>query len=267
MTENNEILDKLIGSQKNENLISDFDSTTTNNVTSITTSRVVGVRYKFYAIILLLLIFVIWYNYILPSYEKYENKKIELSNIELQLSSFQTKKIKYESNMWLVDTIKNLENQVINCVNTLEWCKELPDIVKNNFSVVRSYLLLTEMSNNKMSLDEKKILANIDWFLLKKDSLNLNSTTSNWFLNKIIIWEKEKFNENLYFVPIELNIKFNDKNGLMSFIDNVEKKVPLQEDLRILYKIEKINYDIVNYDEPQESSIFMYWYFYDNKTK
>jgi len=59
MTENNEILDKLIGSQKNENLISDFDSTTTNNVTSITTSRVVGVRYKFYAIILLLLIFVI----------------------------------------------------------------------------------------------------------------------------------------------------------------------------------------------------------------
>jgi hypothetical protein len=44
----------------------------------------------------------------------------------------------------------------------------------------------------------------------------------------------------------------------MSFIDNVEKKIPVQEELRILYKIDKINYDIVNYDEPQESSIFMY---------
>jgi len=60
---------------------------------------------------------------------------------------------------------------------------------------------------------------------------------------------------------------FNDKDGLMSFIDNVEKKIPNQQDLRILYKIDKINYDIVNYDQPQDSSVFMYLYFYDNKSK
>ena len=177
--------------------------------------------------------------------------------MELELSNFQTKKTKYESNIWLVDTIKNIESQIVNCVNMLEWCQELPDIVKNNFSVVRSYLLLTEMSNNKMSLDEKKILANIDWFLLKRDSLSSDSAISNWVLNKIIIWEKEEFNDNLYFVPIELSIKFSDKDGLMSFIDNVEKKIPVQEELRILYKIDKINYDIVNYDEPQESHIYV----------
>jgi hypothetical protein len=38
-----------------------------------------------------------------------------------------------------------------------------------------------------MELDEKKILANIDSFLLKKDSLNANSTTINGTLNKIAI--------------------------------------------------------------------------------
>ncbi len=267
MTENNEILNKLIWNQENENLVSNQVPTWNDDEVLITTSRVVWVRYKFYSIIFVLLIFVVWYNYLLPNYEKFQNKKIELSNVELQLMSFQNKRVKYESNMWLVDTIKNVESQVVNCVNTLQWCKELPDLVKNNFSVVRSYLLLSELSNEKMSLDEKKILANIDWFLLKKDSLNVNSTTMNWTLNKIVIWEKEKFNDNLYFVPIELKITFDDKDGLMSFIDNVEKKIPVQPELRILYKIDKINYDIVNYDQPQDSSVFMYLYFYDNKSK
>jgi hypothetical protein len=66
-------------------------------------------------------------------------------------------------------------------------------------------------------------------------------------------------------VPIELKITFNDKDGLLSFIDNVEKKIPNDQDLRILYKIDKITYDIVNYDQPQDSSVFMYLYFYANK--
>lgn len=267
MTENNEILNKLIWNQENDNMIENQVPTWNDDEVLITTSRVVWVRYKFYAVILVLLIFVVWYNYLLPSYEKYQSKKVELSNVELQLMSFQNKRVKYESNMWLVDTIKNVESQVVNCVNTLQWCKELPDLVKNNFSVVRSYLLLSEMGNEKMSLDEKRILANIDGFLLKKDSLSANSTTMNWVLNKIMIWEKEKFNDNLYFVPIELKITFNDKDGLMSFIDNVEKKIPTEKDLRILYKIDKINYDIVNYDQPQDSNVFMYMYFYDNKSK
>ena len=44
-------------------------------------------------------------------------------------------------------------------------------------------------------------------------------------MNKVVIWEKEQFNENLYFVPIELSITFTDKDGLMSFIDNAEKRI------------------------------------------
>jgi hypothetical protein len=49
----------------------------------------------------------------------------------------------------------------------------------------------------------------------------------------------------------------------LSFIDNVEKKIPLDEDIRMLYKIDKISYDIVNADEMQDASVFMYLYFYE----
>jgi len=265
MMENNEVLDKLMGNVSSGNNLSDQVPTWHEDEVLITTSRVVWVRYKVYIVILLLLISLIGYNYLLPTFDKYQNKQIELSNVELQLMNFENKKVKYEANIWLVDTIKQVESQTVSCLNTLHGCKELPDLIKNNFSVVRSYLLLSELSNEKMELDEKKILANIDSFLLKKDSLNANSTTINGTLNKIAIWEREVFNENLYMVPIELKITFNDKDGLLSFIDNVEKKIPNDQDLRILYKIDKITYDIVNYDQPQDSSVFMYLYFYANK--
>ena len=69
-----EILNKLIGSQENEALIPTSESDWAGH--TITTSRIIGVRYKFYTIILLLLIFIVWYNYILPSYERYEGTKL-----------------------------------------------------------------------------------------------------------------------------------------------------------------------------------------------
>ena len=271
MTQNNEILDKLISDKNsvwnifNENMQDDIDKvpTGTDDEVLITTSRVVWVRYKVYSIILLLLIFVLWYNYILPSYDSYEYTKSSISALELQMLNFENTKLKYEGNKWLVDKIKQVEPQVITCVNTLKWCNTLPVQVKNNFGIVRSYLLLHEMSWDKMDVDEKAILANIDWFLLKKNPLDAKSRTKNGELNKIAIWDKQNFAWGLYLVPIELNITFKNKDGLLSFIDNAEKKIPLDENIRMLYKIDKISYDIVNSDQMQDTSVYMYMYFYE----
>ena len=85
----------------------------------------------------------------------------------------------------------------------------------------------------------------------------------NGTINKIVIWEKQKFNDTLYYLPIELSINFDNKDGLLSFINNVEIKVPEEKDLRLLYKISKITYDVVNYDQNQESTIFMNLYYYE----
>jgi hypothetical protein len=45
------------------------------------------------------LISLIGYNYLLPTFDKYQNKQIELSNVELQLMNFENKKVKYEANI------------------------------------------------------------------------------------------------------------------------------------------------------------------------
>ena len=60
-----------------------------------------------------------------------------------------------------------------------------------------------------------------------------------------------------------MDITFDDKDSLLSFINNVEKYIPESENMRILYKIDKITYDIVNSDESQDTTIYMYLYYYD----
>ncbi len=264
MTENKEVLDKLMQKSSPEKV--DWNSVPTGKEDEvlITSSRVVWVRYKVYSIILLLLIFVLWYNYLFPNFDKFQNKRIELSDMELQALNFENKKNQYDANKWLVDKIWQVESQVVTCLNELKWCKELPNTIQQNFGIVRSYLLLGEMKNHKMDLDEKAIIANIDSFLLKKDPFNENSSTMNGILNKISIWDKEQFEQSLYFVPIELNITFANRDWLLSFIDNVEKKIPIEKDLRMLYKIDNINYDVVNSNETQDVDIYMYLYFYES---
>ncbi len=264
MTQNNEVLEKLIGNAWwSADVKLGAVPTGTDDEVLITTSRVVGVRYKVYAVILVLLLFIIWYNYVLPSFDKYQSERIELSNMELQILDFENKQTQYEANKWLVDKIQQVEWQVVSCVNTLQWCNELQTVIKDSFGTVRSYLLLHEMNNEKMVLDEKTILANLDGFLLKKNPLDEKSRTENGTLTKISIGDSEQVKDNLYLVPIEFGITFDNKDGLLSFINNVEQKMPINDDIRMLYKIDKISYDIVNADQVQDASIFMYLYFYE----
>ncbi len=280
MTQNNEILDKLIDNNSSNtnnitgtsagdnldksNVATNVVPTGTDDEVLITVSRVVWVRYKLYIVLVLFLIFIVGYTYVLPSMDKYESEQLDLANLELQILSFENKRNQYEVNKWLVDKIKQVDTQTTVCVNDLEWCNELPLVIKSNFGTVRSYVLLNEMDNYKMELDEKAILANIDGFLLRRNKFGAwVSNITNGVLNKIVIWDKQEFKENLKFVPIELGITFLDQDGLLSFIDNVEKKIPVDEDIRMLYKIDAIGYDIVNSDKEQDVSIFMYLYFYE----
>jgi len=265
MTQNKEILDKLVPENTDENIsVDNHVPTGSDDELLITVSRVVWVRYRLYIVVVLFLIFVIGYMYVLPSYDQNEAEKSKLTNLELQILQFENKKNKYELNKWLVDKTKQLDAQTISCVNDLKWCNELPVVIKDDFGTVRSYVLLNEMDNDKMEINEKAILANIDGFLVRRTKAGwLPSNVINGTLNKIVIWDKQDFKENLKVVPIELEVKFVDKEGLLSFIDNVEKKIPVDKELRMLYKIEEIGYDVVNSDKEQNVSIFMYLYFYE----
>jgi hypothetical protein len=84
----------------------------------------------------------------------------------------------------------------------------------------------------------------------------------NGLINKIAIGESKQFFWNLFYVPLKLNITFDTKDALLSFIDNVEKRVLADVNYRVLYKIDKVNYDIANYTTQQKVDIDLNAYYY-----
>ena len=357
MNNNEQILNNLIGNSSQSPQNPNAVPTGTDDEVLITTARVVSIRYKAYVVVIALLAFILWQSFIMPLFDKIKAKSTELDNVKMEIAKVEAKEKEYEDNMLLVDQILEMEPTIVSCVNSWEWCKEIPEILQDNdnFSVARSYILLWDMTDEKMEINEKKIVENIDSFLLKNywDDDNLDSenmlsknnkytkdSTSTWdqtdsqeinddkseskenientddskddekfdedklqddedigeiddedidedwdednededesqgtsgiiwekngTINKIIIWDEQKFNETLSYVPIELSINFDNKDGLMSFINNVEKRIPEEEekDVRLLYKISKITYDVVNYNKNQETTILMNLYYY-----
>lgn len=348
MNNNEQILNNLIGNSSQSPQNPNAVPTWTEDEVLITTARVVSIRYKVYVVLIALLAFILWQSFMMPVFNKIKAKNTELDNLKMQIAQVEAKENEYKENRALVDQISELSPVIISCVNSWAWCLEVPEILQenDNFSVARSYILLWDMTDQKMEINEKKIVENIDSFLLKNhgDEDNLDSEkmlnknkkdekTSTWdsistwdqaesekiededkkskenvdneqdlendedmededeniddedddenendedesqgtlgiiwekngTINKIIIWDEQKFNETLSYVPIELSINFDNKDGLMSFINNVEKRIPEDDDLRLLYKISKITYDVVNYDQNQETTILMNLYYY-----
>jgi hypothetical protein len=64
-------------------------------------------------------------------------------------------------------------------------------------------------------------------------------------------------------VPVQLDITFDDKESLLAFINNIEKYVPVDDSIRVLYKIDRITYDVVNSDEPQDTTVYMNLYYFE----
>ena len=91
---------------------------------------------------------------------------------------------------------------------------------------------------------------------------NQNGYLKNWEINKISIWDPNEFKDNLYYVTIFLNITFEDKDWLLSFINNIEREINPEKELRILYKIDEISYDINSYDQEQNADIYLKAFYY-----
>ena len=93
-------------------------------------------------------------------------------------------------------------------------------------------------------------------------------------LQKNILWEERLYNgvvtsinignpedieNNIMKVPLSLLISFDEKEDLLSFLNNVENRVFSDPkdglDDAILFRIETIQYDIVNYKDSQDVEI------------
>lgn len=252
--QNQEVLNNILWWNQDKNSQEDGNS--------ISVARVVNIRYKVYFFIVALLIWYIIYYFALPTYDKYFSTKDQLNNIQLEISNFESKKIKFNSDMNLIDKISKQEDQFVQCINLNIWCEQLDPVLTSNSWFVKDFLQLWNLYNEKMIVDEKIILTNIDQYLTKFDINNTSTITKNWTIKKINIWDPEIFTKNTYQVPMELNITFKTKDWLLSFINNIEKNIMLDNTYRILYKIDEISYNIVDYTKEQDVNIKLSAYYY-----
>jgi hypothetical protein len=139
--------------------------------------------------VLLALVGYFAYSYVQPAYYDYLDTNAQLSNITLEINNFPNKKMSYEADRKLVTTITQQQNQIISCLNYQIGCAQLDTTIQNNFGIARSYIQLNTLSTPKMLIDEKKILANINEFLIKKTSNDpgVISRSKNGNINSIAI--------------------------------------------------------------------------------
>lgn len=255
--QNNQIIDRLLGEQQQKRP-TEVDTLADNSQVLITTSRVVSIRYRVYFIVLLLVLVIFGNNILLPARDNYQASKTEVSDINFQISTFETRRLQAEADKKLIDKIETQQSNIISCLNSRSNCSSIDPALRTNFSFARSYIQLNNLTDPKMAVNEKILLANINEYLLR----NPVTKTKNGLVNKISIGEPKQFFWNLYYVPLKLNITFDTKDALLSFIDNVEEKVLSDANYRVLYKIDKVNYDIANYATQQEVDIDMNAYYY-----
>ena len=63
-------------------------------------------------------------------------------------------------------------------------------------------------------------------------------------------------------MPIELKMTFENKDDLVSFVDNIEQYIIPSENDRILYHIDQVSYDMMAYDEEQTIEIKLSAYYF-----
>ena len=257
--QNSQIIDRLLGEQLQYKSV-EVDPLAEDNQVLITTSRVVSIRYRIYFILLLLALVIFGNAILLPAWDNFQATQTQVSDINLQISSFQTKKLQSDADQALIAKIENQQSDIISCLNTRTNCSAIDPALRNNFSFARSYIQLNNLTDPKMFINEKILLANINEYLLKDPV----TQTKNGLINKISIAEPKQFFWNLFYVPLQLNITFDTKDALLSFIDNVEKRVLPDPNYRVLYKIDTINYDIANYATQQKVDIDLNAYYYTN---
>ena len=220
---------------------------------SLSTARVVAVRYKLFAMIFFLLSVIVILYAVFPSWDALQGVRSQLATQQQTIQEFSIKKKVYEADAAFIKLIQSSESAITNCVNQRIGCANLDPKIKDNFALARSFLLLSDLHDSKMEVNEKTLLKNINEYLLGTSV----SSVQNISLGKpeLILW-------NLYSLPISLRVEFTDKDKLFAFIDRVDKQIPSAESLRVLYKLDEVSYDIMHYNEVQTVDLSLQAFYY-----
>ena len=144
-------------------------------------------------------------------------------------------------------------------------CTNFLAVLEKGISVPVSYSQLHSLYSKNMIIDEKRILRNLNEYLIQ-NKFEMGLESRNGSIRSIHIGDPITEDEKGVFfsVPISFTIVFNNQDNLISFVHNVEKKLIEEEADRILYKIQTISYDIIDGGKEQTNTLELTAYYYYN---
>jgi len=277
MQQDKQLMDSLLENQKGVSYINEGDLNPESE--QITEIRVVNAKYKVYVMILILLGVIIGTTYLPDAKAKYDNAIISNQSKTRQLAELKQKYDEYANYDKERRQIESNSGSVIGCVNKEtrdyedKYCKTLPPQLSGDLNVVISYLQMGNLGSEKMGVDEQKVLKNLDRYLTRNtpgDALSVQNGTI-WgihigepkVLKHITVWWGNNQREfDLNQVALEAEIAFDNKDDLITFVDNIEQYIITEKEDRILYTIDEVTYDIMQYDEKQTAKVSLTAYYF-----
>ncbi len=258
----NEVIDTLLEWQKGANHLREIQIEIWNNQQA-SFARILTAKYKIYVIFILLIGMILWLNVLPLVQAKKDSANAKFEKSQQQILQLDNEIAKYQKTKLLLFNIEKYQNAVLSCINQNQKCEDLSPELSEKIDTVMAFLQLGKLESHKMKIDEKKILRNLDQYLIKKDP-SQQSSSKNGMILAIHIGDEQvsKNDETMIELPVSVKIEFDGKDNLVSFVRNIEKSIILDPEDRILYTIKAINYDMMSYDQKQESTIELIAYYF-----
>jgi hypothetical protein len=103
------------------------------NQVMITTSRVVGIRYRVYFLIALVAVIVFGNYVLLPARDAFQATRTSAQTVNLEVAGFATKKLQMEADKALIGKMEAQQDLIVSCLNDRQSCKEIDESIRNNF--------------------------------------------------------------------------------------------------------------------------------------
>lgn len=280
--ENNEILERLLQDDKQNTSAVKEDVATSKSQSwelQVSKIRIISAKYKVYIILLLIFICLLALVYIPNESKVLKSRSESYDQVNSKLTRLKGDIKAAENDMEYLcdetDGIVNNEQTLKSCLDNHNRCLDLPETWKEwkdgdmsyNLSIPLSYLQVNSLYNEKMPVDEKRLLKNLNEYLIKQD-ISWNDRKKVWDILRIEIWDPEPvegWDNHFFAVSVDVEIEFDTVGDLTGFLYNVEKKMIDNREDRILYKIQSVSYDVVSNDEPQVTDISMIAYYYHDE--
>lgn len=228
--------------------------------------RFLSVKYKVYSVIVIILLLII-YSPVQQAISQTLAKRKELHILDEKIQQTESNHKRYENEKKLFEDINTNKEAIVTCVNQSSRCDQLSENINSNLEAIKAYIQLWNLQRPKMKVDESKILRSINEYMLQK-SILWWSRVFNGTVTSISISDPSIITEyNMMKVPVSLLVSFQKKEDLLTFLNNIENYIYYTPEEgnngAILFRIEELKYDIVNYKTSQDVEVSLSAYAYN----